>query len=164
MKVKTKHETIGEIEYCESAWTGKKQLSINGQNLEKVNKTTYKLVTEEKEVVAKFEGNYLVGSKLTIDNQTVQLTPAIKWYELVLSLMIVALICVWGNVVQLCMIVPIIGGAIGGAISGFFAMVNLLVMKATPKIWAKILIWIGFMGLTFACCYAGALIYLSLAI
>ena len=164
MRVKTKHETIGEIEYYESAWTGKKELSINGTPLEKVNKTTYKYVKGEKEIVANFDGNYLSGSKLTIENQTVQLTPAVKWYEVVLSIFIVAFVCIWGNVEALCKIVPIIGGAVGGAISGLLAVLNLLAMKATSKIWLKLLIWFGFMGLTFGACYLGAIIYLSIAL
>lgn len=162
MKYKTKHETLGEIEYHESAWTGKKELSINGHNLEKVDKTSFKLISEEKELVAKIEGTYLSGSKLIVENQTVQITPAIKWYEVLLSVLIVAFVCIWGNVVALCQLVPILGGAIGGAISGLFAIVNMLVMKLTSKVWLKLLIWVGFMALTFACCYAGALIYIAL--
>ena len=164
MKVKTKHETLGEVEYIENAWTGKKEISINGNKLEKINRTTFKYVKDEKEVVAKIEGNYLGGSKLVVEDQTVQLTPKIKWYEAMLSIMIVLLICVWGNVVALCQIVPIIGGAVGGAISGLFAMLNIMVMKATSNIWLKLLIWLGFMVATFLTCYLGAIIYLSKAL
>lgn len=162
MKVKTKHEKFGEIEYFESAWTGKKELSINGQKLEKIDKTSFKLKTSDKETTAVVSGNYLSGSKLTIENEVIQITPAIKWYEYLLSAMIILLVCVWGNVVELCMIVPILGGAIGGAISGLFAIVNLIVMKRTSKVWIKLLIWLGFMALTFAVCYGGAMIYLSM--
>ena len=115
-------------------------------------------------MLAKIEGNYLAGSKLTIENQTIQLTPAIKWYELLLSVMIVAFVCIWGNVVALCNIIPILGGAVGGAISGLFAILNLVTMKVTSKVWLKFLIWLGFMAITFVCCYVGALIYISIIV
>lgn len=164
MKVKTKHETLGNIEYFESAWTGKKEITINGKGLEKIDKSTFKHTLDNKEMLAKIEGNYLAGSKLTIENQTIQLTPAIKWYELLLSVMIVAFVCIWGNVVALCNIIPILGGAVGGAISGLFAILNLVTMKATSKVWLKFLIWLGFMAITFVCCYVGALIYISIIV
>jgi len=162
MKVNKTHEKFGEIEYCENAWTGKKELSINGQKLDKVDKTNFKWKTQDKETTVVVSGNYLMGSKLTIENEVVQITPAVKWYEWLLSAMIVILICVWGNVVALCRIVPILGGTIGGAISGVCAVGNLLTMKSTSKVWLKLLIWLGFMAIAFGACYGGAMIYLSL--
>ena len=40
-----------------------------------------------------------------------------KWYEYILALIIPIFVLTWGNSVYLCSIFPIVGGAIGGAIS-----------------------------------------------
>ena len=39
-------------------------------------------------------------------------------FEIVLSILIFAFVMVWGNSAKLCAIFPIVGGAIGGGISG----------------------------------------------
>lgn len=38
MKIKVTNDKIGSIEYRESFWTGKKEITINGKKLTKVGK------------------------------------------------------------------------------------------------------------------------------
>lgn len=149
MKQVVQHETIGEIVYEESAWTGKKTLTINGEQLQKKDKTTF--VTNSGEQVA-LNGNFLKGASITVGGETIQIIPAVKWYEVVLSILPFLLIMIWGNVVELCLIVPVVGGAIGGLISGVFSVSNLIIIKRVDKIWLKVLISLGMLAATFGIC------------
>lgn len=151
MKQVVQHETIGEIVYEESAWTGKKTLTINGEQLQKTSKTTF--VKNDGEQVT-LNGNFLKGASITVGGETIQVVPAVKWYEIVLSILPFLLIIIWGNVVELCMIVPVVGGAIGGLISGIFSVSNLIIIKRVDKLWLKILISVGMLAATFLICWA----------
>ena len=68
MKNIIQNETLGEIVFEESVWTGRKKLSINGKPLTKVDKTTFK--TEDDKTIL-LSGNFLSGYKMTIDGQVV---------------------------------------------------------------------------------------------
>lgn len=160
MKNIIQNETLGEIVFEESVWTGRKKLSINGKPLTKVNKTTFK--TEDDKTIL-LSGNFLSGCKMTIDGQVVELTPSVKWYEYLLSILPFVLIMVWGNSVELCLLVPVVGGAVGGLVSAIFCMVNLFVIKKFKPWWIKVLISIATLGLTFLVCYLIALIILAIA-
>ena len=100
---------------------------------------------------------------MTIDGQVVELTPSVKWYEYLLSILPFVLIMVWGNSVELCLLVPVVGGAVGGLVSAIFCMVNLFVIKKFKPWWIKVLISIATLGLTFLVCYLIALIILAIA-
>lgn len=150
MKQIIKNEELGEITYEESFWTGKKSLNINGKPLEKTSKTTFRLENGEN---AYLKGGYLQGATLIIGSQSVKLTPPVKWYEIVLSLLPFIFIMVWGNVAALCAIVPVVGGAIGGAISGALGVLNLFIIKGVKPVWAKILISVASFAIVFLICF-----------
>ena len=164
MKIKKNHPTLGEIIYSEGSWTGKKGLTIKGKELTQVDKTTFLYEEGETKTTVKVEGNFLKGASLKFGNEIIPLSPSIKWYEIALSVLIVAFVCVWSNIVACVRILPIIGGAIGGAISGLFAILNLITMKAVNKVWLKLLIWLGFFACTILACYCGAMIYLDIVL
>lgn len=98
------------------------------------------------------KGNFLSGVKLDIGGQQIQVVPVVKWYEIVLSVISFVLIMIWGNSVALCSIVPVIGGAIGGAISAMLCVVNLILIKRVSPIWLKILISLATVAVTFGIC------------
>lgn len=158
MKVVIQHETYGEIVYEESVWTGKKSISIGGASLRKIDKKTFAMTDGVGVTVI---GNYLTGVKLRIGTTEIRVTPAVKWYEIVLSLLPIILIIVWGNVPSLCGIIPIVGGAIGGAISGVMCVVNLFAIKGLKKIWLKIIVSLAVLAATFGICALIALAILS---
>ena len=68
---------------------------------------------------------------------------------------------IWGNSVALCSIVPVIGGAIGGGISGIMLATNLIIIKKQSSILKKILITLGMMAATFVICMLAGFAYLG---
>ena len=159
MKTVIMHERLGEIVYEESAWTGRKSLTINGQRLTKSGRNIYQIPGGE---TVTLKGSFLLGTKLTIGTETVNLTQSIKWYEYALSIIPFILVLVWGNSVALCSIVPVVGGAIGGAIGGAAVVLNLLLIKKVKNIAFKVLIAVGVTGLCFLVCYLIALAILAM--
>ncbi len=155
MKVIVTNEKYGEFVYEESFWTGKKELFLNGEKLEKSSKNVF-LMNNGDAVYLK--GNYLSGVNVTINDETFPLMSALKWYDILLSLLPFILVLIWGNSRGLVNIVPIVGGAIGGLFGGLGTGINLLLSKSIKNIWLKIVITILVTGLTFLICYLIALI------
>ena len=149
MKQTIQHETYGEILYEESFWLGKKSLSIGGVQLEKISKKDFKLQDGS---FATINGGFLQGATLTLNGETIRLTPKIKWYEIVLCVLPFLLTLIWGNVPALCAIVPLVGGAIGGAIGAIFGVAGLYGMKSVKPIWLKIIIALASLAVTFGIC------------
>ena len=146
MKATIQHETLGEIVYDENYWTGKKKLFQNGTELTKVDKRTFTAANGEQLSV---KGGFLFGAILLYGGQAIQLTPKIKWYEIVLSLLPLMLFLIWGNVVELCKIVPIVGGALGGAIGGIMFALEIYFIRAVKPIWLKLIIALVIFGAAF---------------
>ena len=161
MKTTVCSESFGEIIYEENAWTGKKDLSINGVQLNKTSKKTFEYNNGESVTTVTLKGSVMSGVTATIGDETVKIVTAPQWYEIALSVFIFAFVLVWGNSVALCSIFPIVGGAIGGAISGALAVVNLMVVKNIKNIGGKILVSIGIFVLTVAICATIAFALLS---
>ena len=67
MKIIVTNEKYGEFVYEESFWTGKKELFLNGEKLEKSSKNVFLINNGE---VVYLKGNYLTGVKLTINSET----------------------------------------------------------------------------------------------
>ncbi len=152
MKVVIDDEKYGQIVYEESAWTGKKSICVNGVPLKKTAKNTYCL--SEGDVCINFvvQGNYVKGSRLVVEGREIQVTQPVKWYEVAMSVAIFALVLVWGNMPALVSILPVVGGAIGGAISGLFMILNLIVIKQIKNIWLKAAISLGMCAAAFLIC------------
>ena len=154
-------EKVGLVDYVESYWTGKKEIYFNGKKLQMQSKNTYVWNGEDQTKTVTLSGNLISGVKMQIDGTVVQLTPKAYWYEVVCSVMIFMLIIVWGSSVDLCRIVPIVGGAIGGGISGGMGFANLVLMKSHKKIAFKLAIWGCMLVATFGICFVVAKILLA---
>ena len=154
MKADIRDETYGNITYTESFWTGSKSLYINGSRLKKVSKNTFSYCEGEEggEKLFVVKGNYLTGIKLCVEGRLIPVLPCVKWYEIVLSVVSFALVMVWGNSVALCSILPVVGGAVGGGISGAFTVGNMLIIKRINNIWLKIVVSLGMCALCFIIC------------
>lgn len=152
-------EKFGEIVYDENFWTGKKKITINGEELEKVSRKEFKTKSGEQVLI---KGNFVFGAKLEIGGETVQVIPTVKWYEIVLAIIPFLLIMIWGNSVPLVRLVPVVGGAIGGGISGLFSAASLCLMKSVKPLWLKILIGVIFIGVTFGVCCGIGIVIVSL--
>ena len=156
------HATYGQIEYTENFWTGKKDIVINGVKLVHVKKNKFVYQNGETKIDVTVQGNFMSGAKLVIGAETVEVGPKPTWYETACSIAIFFVILVWGNSVYLCSIFPVIGGAIGGAVSGLMAILNLQAMKSAKSIVAKLCIWIGMMIATIVICFLLAVLYVLL--
>lgn len=148
MKEIIQHEDLGTIEYNENFFTGKKSLSLNGVQLEKQGKNTFVFEKEGQRYFGAVSGNFLTGAKLSLDGKITQLVKPCSWYEITLTAILAVFFIVWGNVVSLVELLPLAGGAVGGAIAGLMAAGSLICMKMVKPVWAKILIWIAFAGAT----------------
>lgn len=157
MQVTINHNFFGTITYTESFWTGKKEIMIGQIPLVKQSKNTFLLPGGDPNAIVTVKGNFLTGVSLVWGNETIPMTPAAKWYEWVLALLPLIFICVWGNSVPLCMIFPIVGGALGGAIGGVAFVCGLLFMKKTERIAYKLLIGLGVFAAAVLLCFVLAI-------
>lgn len=114
MKITIQHTTYGEIIYEESIWTGKKELTVNGVKAQKTSKKTF--IVDGKNAI--INGSLYTGMTLVIDIIPIEIVPKPKWYELVLSILPISFWLTWGNHPVLYSNVPVVGGAIIGAICG----------------------------------------------
>ena len=106
MKEIVQHPIYGQIVYNESFWTGKKTLTINGVCAQPVSKKEF--TVEGKKVV--IIGSSLMGLKLQIDNDIIEVFPKPKWYEIVFAVLPLIFLLTWGNSIALCSIFPVVGG------------------------------------------------------
>ena len=162
MKATVIHETFGEITYEESFWTSKKNIWINKNLLVKKEKNTYIWKKDQQEIIVRTSGNFVMGATVSIGTENIKIVPAPKFIEIVCSLLIFAVLIAWGNSQTLCSFVPMVGGAIGGAIAGVGTFLSFILMKKTKKVWAKLLIWLGVFSVTFLANFSTALIFISL--
>lgn len=159
MKTTINHDTYGVIECDESALTGRKKLSFGGKQLTPIAKHTYQLDDGK---TATLQGSYMMGMKLLLDDQVIVLSPPPKWYEIVICVFMVTFIITWGNIPALVGIIPMVGGAIGGAIAALFAVLTFFLMRLVTKIWQKLLIAAGmFVGLCLICFVIGYVILVA---
>lgn len=167
MKVIVTNEKYSEFVYEESVWTGKKELFLNGEKLEKNSKNVFFMSNGD---AVYLKGNSLSGVHITINGETFILLVALKWYDILLSLLPFILVLIWGNSRYLVNIVPIIGGVIGGGLgggigglfSGLGAAINVFLSRNIKNIWLKIALTILVTGLTFLICYLIALIIIGI--
>ena len=164
-----KNEKYGTITYEESLLTGKKNVYFNGVKAQKTGKNTFVInmkqvvdgEVKEETLVFTLSGSLLSGVSLVIGYEVVTIIPKSKWYEYVLFFLPVAIIIVWGNSAELCQIVPVVGWAIGGFISGLFSVLALSFSKRTKNVFLKVLIGLASLVVTFIVCALVASMLLS---
>jgi len=161
MKASVSHILYGRIEYEESFWTGKRELTVRGKKLQKIKRNVFKSSLGREYRV---KGSFLTGATLQVGRDEIRLSEPCKWYEVFCTVLIAMFLLVWGNVPALCAIFPLVGGAIGGAIAGLGAFTNLFLMKQTKGVGKKLLVWLGmFLGTVAACFLVAILLLLALA-
>lgn len=161
MKTVLQHERYGTIAYEESAWTGKRKICINGVELKKTNRRQWSYEVDGEEIAVALKGNTMTGVTLTIGEDVLQIVAKPAWYVVIFSIFTMTFIIAWGASVSLVKIFPTVGGAIGGAISGVFAVVNLYFAGKVEKAWQKILIGLLSLFAAVMVCHAIALVILS---
>ena len=129
MKQTIKHPVMGEITYEESLWSGKKTISIHGTVLQKVKKDTYCWDHDGQQRQVILRGNVLTGATLIMDDEEIVLSPKPTLLDWLLSFLPFGIIMVWGNNPYLCSIIPVAGGAIGGALGGAGLVITMLKVR-----------------------------------
>ncbi|MBE5731988.1 MAG: hypothetical protein E7353_03035 [Clostridiales bacterium] len=143
-----KSENYGEIVYEENFWTGKRKITINGKTAEKLSKNVYRHIENDIECKICMTGNFFTGEKLTIldeknpnNSEIIQVVDGYKWYEFVCAIIGFVFVIAWNFVsVDIYVQFPLVGGAIGGGVSAFLAMLGLCVAGMFKKTWTRILI------------------------
>ena len=121
MKYTIENERYGTIVYSEGLMLGRRSITLNGKPMTKVNKRLF--TSDDGRVKISIAGDLFKGEKLLINNiDEISVIPPCKWYEIAITVFIIAFLITWGNVVSLVKIIPIVGGVVGGAISGLFGM------------------------------------------
>ena len=156
------NEKYGKIEYFESLWTGKKEIKINDELLKKVDKNIYSYKYQDKNIAATLKGNYLTGSSMVLGNEKIEIFPKTKWYEWILAFLPFLFAIIWGNSVALVKIFPIVGGAIGGGVSGLLSSLGLILIKSAKEWWIKLILAFAMFVAVFVSCYLIAYLILSL--
>ena len=163
MKKSMIHPVYREIVYEENIWTGKKSLTMGATALKKVGKNTFSMVRGGVETKVVVKGSVLSGVTLQIQREEIQIVPKATWYDWVLSVLPFVLIMIWGNNVQLCSILPVVGGAIGGLIGGLGMIVcRMLSLEKSiaGKLATALLVTAGSFGVAAAVGYAIAMMLL----
>ncbi|MBR5780219.1 MAG: hypothetical protein IKY21_06335 [Clostridia bacterium] len=154
-------QKYGEIVYDESYWTGKKTVTVGGVQLKKVNKKTFVGEINGEQVTALIAGSFLSGAIIDVNGDKFRMTEPAKWYDYVLSFAWVAIYLVWSVSEALCMIFPVVGGALGGVVAGLGAAAALFIIKPMKNIAAKIAVSLGMFVAVMLVNFALALIYIS---
>lgn len=163
MRVIVSHETYGEIVYEESFWTGKREISVGGIPLFKVRKNCYAYQCGEQTVTVDVKGSAYFGASLMIGRDEIAITPKPAWYEILLLALGFGFLFTWGNSVALCSIVPIVGGAIGGAVCGFMMVLTIGLLRTVRTFGNKFAVWLGMVLATFGINFLLALMLYTLA-
>ena len=107
-------------------------------------------------------GSSLMGLKLHIDNDIIEVSPKPKLYEIIFAVLPFIFLLTWGNSIALCSIFTVVGGALGGALGGIGSITSLLLMKNAKSLLTKLLIGIGTFVGTVLIAFVLALLMISL--
>ena len=135
-------EKYGEIVIDENMWTGSKKVFVNGVRFNKVNKKTFVGSIGGAAVTALVTGSSFTGIVIELDGTKYRVSASPKWYDFLITLIWIPLYLIWANS-ALCAILPVAGGALGGAVSGLMAGIALVYAKRQKSIGVKLAISLG---------------------
>ena len=162
---KTIDTQFGELKYNESFFTGKIDIYLNGIHAIKKRRKVFQIESDEdpNDITSIYiYGNFLFGVKVIINGKIYTIYEKPRWYEYLIALLFIAVTIIWGSIPALVKIIPIVGGAIGGAIAGFFNALGFALARKTNKILKKLISLIGFGLLSFITCFAIAICILNI--
>lgn len=155
---------IGEVNVVESFFSRKMKVFVDGKELARVSKNEFAYINENNETINFIvTGNLFKGINLEINKMDYQMSPKSSALEIFLALLPFIFDIIWGNVPSAVSIFPIVGGAIGGAITALLGMTSLVFMKKTKNVLFKLLIGLGFAIVAILICYLIAIAILSTA-
>jgi hypothetical protein len=132
------------ITYSENFWTGKKKITINGQELQKIDKKTYRFEDQYYTV----KGSFLTGVEMVNGDRSITLVRKLTALETLLCFLPFVLV--------------VTGGAIGGLCGGAAAAINAIYVRDTEKTVMKVAYSILSTVIAFVCYYILSSIFLML--
>ena len=155
---------LGKTNVSENLWTGRFSLSMEGKDLNRQDRKHF--VYHDGATLHRLEirGNSFKGVYLDIDGYSYCIYPPTPWYVSVILVVFFALSIVLGNLGVLAKHgFYYVGGAIGGAISGFFVTIGFYFSRFSRKPWIKIAILVAAILIAFLTCWGtGTLIVNSM--
>lgn len=134
--------------------TGNVTLSLDGKPLTKIGKKSFIVKLEEEEIKILYEGNRVSGTRLRIKDNTYPVWDKQPVYVWPLAFLPFLLIMIFSNIPYLAKNgFPVVGGAIGGGISGALCVLSFYTMTMTRKPLWKVLISLAFVIGTILICY-----------
>ena len=164
MKETVVNQKYGIVVYEENDWTGARSVTFSNYLLVNVDKQTYTFNDGEESHIVKIVGSAFTGVKLVVDNvEEIEMTKPTLWYEYIFAVLPFAFVMIWQFMpLDIYFTFPIVGGAIGGAISGGLGFASLAIMKKTNNPLFKVLIGLAFFILVAVICYIVAYAMLSM--
>lgn len=152
-----------ELVFEENIWTGKVTISLGGYPLNKIDKKSYFVRINGVDKTLRYVGNKSSGSYLELDNKKYPVYEKQSWYIWPLIVLPFILIMVFGNIKYFAQNgFPVVGGAIGGGISGLMCALALYAVLNTKKPIFKVLIALAFSAVTVLICFLIGLVIISL--
>lgn len=136
------------LEYEEGFWTGKRTIKYDGVILSKVKRGSYEYKNGEITETFEIKGNQLVGVKIKMFGNEVEIARKLTWYEIVMAILVFA--------------PGFLFGAIGGAIGGALGFTNLVIIRQVDKIYLKIIFSILFLTIGLLLSYIFAVLVLKI--
>ena len=149
MRLEKEHEVVGKIEYSESFWTGRRQVTVNGVVLNRINNKQF----EKDDIKATVMGSMISGLVINVNGTYISMCNKSTPLEYILAFIPLVLIIIWGNSIKLCSIVPVVGGMLGGAISGGCGACALIFMKLQKNTIGKIVVALIALVASFVLCF-----------
>ena len=131
---------LGQITYDENLITDKRTLFIGGAPAVKQKKRTYTFQRAGTAETAQLRGNFLTGVTLQVGERSIVLMRPMYWYEVLLGCL-PAIFIIWANASPIYLIpgIPVIGGGMGGFLSGLMVVISLVFMRRMKNIFWKVL-------------------------
>ena len=161
MKFTVNSEKYGKIVYSESAWTGRKSLTIADRPLNQLTKDTYVHNTTIGDLPVKVKGTYMTGVTIDIAGDKIEIIEKPKWYVLTLIILFAVIPMVWSNVPSLVKIFPIVGGLIGGLVIAVSAIASYMLARKVDKPIYKILVMFAVFLVSVAILYLLGILLIS---
>ena len=162
MNTTVQHPVLGQISYDENMWSGKVSITINHVPLQKIKKRQFQYNTPEGSFPVTVKGNWANGLTLNVKGEEITLIKKPEWYVLAFSIFMFALVLIWGNIPSLFAILPMVSGAIGGAVSAMYGLLNITICRKTQNPMMKLLICLGFLAATILTCFFLAVVLIGL--
>lgn len=131
---------VGNVEFRESFWSGKKRIFIDGREAVRRDRNLFLWEKDGVEHQIIITGTVFSGLCVVIDKLSYRLTEPLPWYSYVIVIGGALFCAIWMFTPALVELVPLVGGAIGGGIVGLFVAIQIYVARILQRWWTRVLV------------------------